>query len=90
MIAAWLPRFHGVVAIFFLLNPYICFREKIDAAHVVPMSVTDDDVRYFLGLHAGQLYGFVGAEVAGRWEIFEESIAMVAAVEKNGVASAAD
>src|SRR5580700_4720312 len=90
MIAAGLPGITCVVAKFFLLNPDICFRKKIDAAQMIPMGVADDDVRDFFGLESRELDGFVRASVFGGWKIFEESVAVIAAVEKNIVAAAAD
>src|SRR5215475_14230569 len=61
MMAAGLPRISRVISELLLLNPDRCFREKVNAAHVVPMSVADDDVGDLFGLDAGQLHSFVGA-----------------------------
>src|ERR1700722_3755477 len=90
VIAAGLPGFTGVVAKFFLLNPHVSFRKKIDAAQMIPVGVADDYVRNFFGLDSRELDGFVGAKVLGGGKIFQESIAVIAAVEKNVVAAAAD
>src|SRR5579859_1405865 len=90
MIAAGLPSVAGVIAKLVLLDPDICFRKKIDAAEMIPMGVADDDVSDFFGLETGELDGFVRANVIGGREIFEESIAMVATVEKDVTAAAAD
>src|SRR5580700_2424301 len=90
VIAAGLPGITCVVAKFFLLNPDVSFRKKIDTAQMIPVRVADDNVRNFLGLDSRELDGFVGANVLGGAKIFEESIAVIAAVEKNVVAAASD
>src|SRR5580692_11570924 len=89
VIAAGLPGITGVVTKFFLLNPHVSFRKKVDAAQMVPVGVTDNHVRNFFGLNSRELDGFVRANVLGGGKIFEESIAVIAAVEKNVVAAAA-
>src|SRR5260370_1400394 len=88
MIAAGLPGFAGVVTELLLLNPYCRFGKEINAAQVIPMRMADDDVRDFFRLDAGELHRFVRANVFRRWEVLEESIAVIAAV-KEDVATAA-
>src|ERR1700692_2582689 len=88
VIATGLPGIACVVTKFFLLNPDASFRKKIDAAQMIPVGVADDNVRNFFGLNSRELDGFVGANVLGGGKIFEESIAVIAAVEKNVVAAA--
>jgi len=56
MIAASLPGLAGVIAELFLLNPYDGVGKQIDAAHMVPMRVTHDDVGDLLGLDTGQFF----------------------------------
>src|SRR5580658_564395 len=90
VIAAGLPSITCVVVEFFLLNPDASFRKKIDAAQMIPVGVADDNIRNFFGLDSRELDGFVGAKVFGRGKIFKESIAVIAAVEKNVVAAASD
>jgi hypothetical protein len=57
---------------------------------MIPVGVADDNVRNLLGLDSSEPYGFVGANVPGGGKIFEKSIAVIAAVEKNVVAAASD
>src|SRR5579859_7927108 len=90
VIAAGLPGCSRVIVELLFLNPDIGFGKKIDAAEMIPVRMADDDVGDFIGLEARELDGFVGAEVIGRWEIFEKSVAVVAAEEKNEVAADAD
>lgn len=90
VIAAGLPSVASVVAKLLFLNPYGRLGKKVDAAHVIPMGMADDDVSDFFGLNSRKSYGFIRANVVGGGEFFEEGIAVVAAVEKNVVASAAD
>src|SRR5438034_4928896 len=90
MIPAGLPCVTGVISKFLLLNPNRCFGKQIDASQVVPVGVADDDVRDFCGLNTGELHGFVGAKVFCRWKVFEEGIAVIAAVKEDIVAAAAN
>src|SRR5256885_2666331 len=87
---ARLPRLRRVVAIFLLLNPHVCFREKINPAHVIPVRMADDDVRDCLRLHSGGFHGLVGPQIVHHRKILEKSVAMKTAVEKNRVAPAPD
>jgi len=61
VIAAGLPGIAGVVAKFILLDPDGCVREEVDAAHVIPVGVADDDVGDLVGLDPGEFHGVVGA-----------------------------
>src|SRR5215471_11776172 len=90
MMTARLPRVSRVISELLLLNPDRCFWEKVNAAHVVPMGVADDDVGDLLRLDAGQLHCFVGANVVCRWKRFEESIVVKAAVKEDVAAAAPD
>lgn len=90
VITAGLPGIAGIVAKLLFLNPDCGFRKKVDATHVVPMRMTNDDVGDFFRLNSRKFYGFIGANVVGRGKFIEESIAVVPAVEENVVSPAAD
>lgn len=45
VIAAWLPSLAGVIAKLLALNPNCGLWKKIDATHVIPVRVADDDIR---------------------------------------------
>lgn len=90
VIAAGLPSVSRVIAKLLFLNPDCGFRKKVNATHVIPVAMADDDVRDVCRLNAGEFHGFVGTNVFGGREFFEKSIAVVAAVEKNVAASTAD
>ena len=66
MPSARLPGVSGVIGELLLLDPNGGFREEVDAAHVVPMGMADDDVGHVFGLDAGELHGFVRAQVVGQ------------------------
>ena len=83
MISAGLPGLNRVIPKFLLLNPDRCFGKEIDAAEVVPVSVADDHVGDFFGWDTSKLHGFVGADVFRGGKVFEESLAVIAAVKEN-------
>src|SRR5215468_6403689 len=87
MMTAGLPRVSRVISELLLLNPNRCFREEVNAAHVVPMGVADDDVGDLFGLETGQLHRFIGANVLCRRKVLEESIPMIAAVKEDVAAT---
>src|SRR5580700_6867020 len=90
VIATGLPSVAGVIAKLLLLNPDCGFGKKVDATHVIPVGMADDDVRDFFRLNASEFHGFVRANVFGGREFFEKRISVVAAVEKNVAAYTAD
>ena len=65
VIAAGLPSVARVIAKLLLLNPDCGFGKKIDATHVIPVGMADDDVRDVFRLNPSEFYGFVGANVVG-------------------------
>ena len=81
MIAAGLPGLAGVVAKLLFLNPDRCFGKKVDAAEMVPVRVADDDVGDLVRLEASEFHCFVGANVFRRWKVFQERVAVIAAVK---------
>src|SRR5215472_3546709 len=81
MIATGLPGLASVVAKLFFLNPDRCFGKKVDAAEMVPVRVADNDVSDLVRLDASEFHRFVGANVFGRWEVFQKRVAVVATVK---------
>src|SRR5262249_39403088 len=90
MVTAGLPRRSGVIAKLLLLNPDDGLGKKIDASHVVPVGVTNDNVGDFFRLHARKLHGFVRAQEILDGKFLEPPLAMKAAVEQNVVPAAAN
>jgi hypothetical protein len=90
MLAACLPGLAGVITKLFFLNPDDGLGKQIDAAHVIPMGMTHDDVSDFLGLNTGQFHGFVGTNIIQDGPFLKPAWAVKSAVEKNIVPSAAD
>ncbi|MGA8023536.1 MAG: hypothetical protein WCC18_20105 [Candidatus Acidiferrales bacterium] len=90
MIAPGLPGVAAVVAKLLLLDPHNRFRKKVNATHMIPVRMADHNVRDLFRLHSGKFHRFVGTNVFGCGEFLRESIAVVAAVEENVAASAAD
>src|SRR5271169_37975 len=90
MIAHSLPGLSGVITELLFLNPDDGPRKEIDAAQVVPMRVTHDDVGDFIGLDAGQFYGFVWANVIEDSPLLEPARSVKATIEQNVVPGAAD
>src|ERR1700728_191195 len=87
VIAAGLPRVDGVVAILIPLNPDGGFRKQIDAAHVVPVCVADDNVANRIGRNARGFDSLVGAEVILHRKFFKKRVAMKSAIKEDRVAA---
>jgi hypothetical protein len=90
VLSARLPGVAGVIGELLLLDPDRRLREEVDPAHVIPMGVADDDVGDVFGLDAGELHGFVGAQVVGGRKLLEPGLTVKAGVEQDVAASAAD
>src|SRR5271154_2609198 len=57
---------------------------------MVPVRVADDDVGDGVRLYSRKLHGFIWPEIVLHGEIFQKSVAMIAAIEKNVMAATAD
>jgi hypothetical protein len=59
MPSARLPGVSGVIGELLLLDQTVAFG-RVDAAHVVPVGMADDDVGHVFEADASELHGFVG------------------------------
>ena len=57
---------------------------------MIPVGVADHNVGDRIGLHTGSFHGFVGAQVILHGEVLQKSVAVIPAIEKDGVAATPD
>jgi len=85
-----LPSFTGVVVKLVFLNPHCGLGKQIDAAHVIPMRVADDDVGDVAGLHAGEFDQFTWLKKIPHRKFLEPFLAVKTAVEQDVVSPTAN
>ena len=87
--AAGLERLVHVILKFLPLEPDLGARKQVNAAHVVPVTVSDDDVGDIFGLDAGLRDGFIRGQVILHGEKFEPLCAVEAAVHQDCASTSA-